>query len=342
MWNMPPEDLAGALHISKLVEKTKGFFNPVLWPNMRQTLLGNGLEREPRRGRLERNNGTVLEYSIMPLPDGNILNAYFDITDTVKVEQALLEKNAALQTAERLKTDFLANMSYQLRTPLNAIMGFAEMLQQQYFGKLNERQMEYTGSMIEAGQRLISLVNDILDLSTIEAGYLSLYPVEVNVKDLIERVAQLTREWAKKQKIDIVIHCPDVNLTVMADERRLKQVLLNLISNAINYSPSGGQITLSGERTDDYVQLGVRDTGMGIPAEDMASVFTPFERISSRKSHRRSGAGLGLTLVKNIIELHGGVAAIDSKEGVGTLVICRLPARTEAGNQKTEARKNIV
>ena len=339
MWDIPPAELAGALHISKLVEKTKVFFEAEGWTDMRQTLLGNGLEREPRRGRIERSNGTVLAYSIMPLPDGNILNAYFDITDTVKVEQALLEKNAALQAAERLKTDFLANMSYQLRTPLNAIMGFAEMLQQQYFGKLNERQMEYTGSMIEAGQRLISLVNDILDLSTIEAGYLSLYPTEIKVKDMLERVLQLTQEWARKQKLEIVIHCPDEKLTVMADERRLKQVLLNLISNAINYSPSGGQITLSAERAGDFIQLGVRDTGMGIPAEDMASVFTPFERISSKKSHRRSGAGLGLTLVKNIIELHGGVAEIDSKEGVGTLVICRLPVKNTG---TTDIRKSVV
>ena len=337
MWNIPPAELAGALHISKLVEKTKGFFEVAGWPDIRQTLLGNGLEREPRRGRLYRIDGSVLEYSIMPLPDGNILNAYFDITDTVKVEQALLEKNAALQTAEKLKTDFLANMSYQLRTPLNAIMGFAEMLQQQYFGKLNERQMEYTGSMIEAGQRLISLVNDILDLSTIEAGYLSLYPTEIKVKDLLERVSQLTQEWAKKQRIDIVIHCQD-ELMVMADERRIKQVLLNLISNAINYSPSGGQITLSAERAGEFIRLGVRDTGMGISPEDMASVFTPFERINSKKSHRRSGAGLGLTLVKNIIELHGGVAEIESKEGAGTLVICRLPVK----NTTIEIIKNVV
>jgi signal transduction histidine kinase len=338
MWNIPPAELAGALHISKLVEKTKGLFSAEAWPAMRQTLLGNGLEREPRRGRLQRNDGSVLEYSIMPLPDGNILNAYFDITDTVKVEQALLEKNAALQAAEKLKTDFLANMSYQLRTPLNAIMGFAEMLQQQYFGKLNERQMEYTGSMIEAGQRLISLVNDILDLSTIEAGYLSIYPTEIRVKEMLERVAQLTRDWAKKQKLDMVIACPDESLTVMADERRLKQVLLNLISNAINYSPSGGQITLSAERTGEFVQLGVRDTGMGIPAEDMASVFTPFERIHSRKAQRRGGAGLGLALVKNIVELHGGKASIESQEGIGTLVTCRLPVN----HQVPEARKSVV
>ncbi len=325
MWDIRPEDLTDALHISPLVEKTKTFFDAKDWPSMRQTLLGNGLEREPRRGRIERNNGSVLEYSIMPLPDGNILNAYFDITDTVKVEQALLEKNAALQAAERLKTDFLANMSYQLRTPLNAIMGFAEMLQQQYFGQLNERQMEYTGNMIEAGQRLISLVNDILDLSTIEAGYFSLYPVEINVKDLLERVVHLTQDWAQKQNLEMVIRCPDEHLTLMADERRLKQVLLNLISNAINYSPNGGQITLIAEKSGEFVSIGVKDTGMGIPEDDMASVFTPFERINSKKAHRRSGAGLGLTLVKNIVELHGGTARLESQEGAGTLVTCRLP-----------------
>ncbi|MFH1158864.1 MAG: ATP-binding protein [Pseudomonadota bacterium] len=325
MWRFLPEELADSAHISNLVEKTKSLFDDVAWPEMRQTILGNGLEREPRRGRLRRKDGSVLEYSVMPLPDGNILNSYFDITDTVKVEQALLEKNAALEATERLKTDFLANVSYQLRTPLNAIMGFAEMLNQQYFGKLNDRQMEYTSGMIEAGQRLVSLVNDILDLSTIEAGYLKLYPSDVNVKTLIERVAGLTEEWARKQKLAIVVMAPDDALSVRADERRLKQVLLNLISNAINYSPNGGVVTLSAEREGDFLILGVRDTGMGIPAEDMARVFTPFEKIHSKKVQRRSGAGLGLTLVRSIVELHGGSVMIDSTEDIGTSVVCRLP-----------------
>jgi signal transduction histidine kinase len=326
MWDIEPEKLAGTPHITALVEETKKFFDVPEWNAMRKTLLDNGLERESRRGRIHRNNNTVLEYSIVPLPDGNILNAYFDITDTAKVEQALMEKNAALQEAERLKTDFLANVSYQLRTPLNAIMGFAEMLNQQYFGTLNERQIEYTSSMIEAGQRLVSLVNDILDLSTIEAGYLKLYPAEVNVKSVVERVVQLTEEWARKQKIEMMIQCPDDGLVLMVDERRIGQVLLNLISNAINYSPNGGKVTVSVHRTGDFITLGVRDTGMGIPAADLERVFTPFEKIHSRKVHRRSGAGLGLALVRSIIELHGGNISIESKEGSGTLVTCRLPA----------------
>jgi len=325
-WNLRPEDLSGAAHVSKLVDKIRELFDEPSWPDVRQIILNNGLEREPRRGRLQRRDGSILEYSIMPLPDGNILNVYSDITDTVKVEQALLEKNAALEEAERLKTDFLANVSYQLRTPLNAIMGFAEILNQQYFGRLNERQLEYTSSMIEAGQRLVSLVNDILDLSTIEAGYLHLYPSEINIRELMERIAALTEEWARKQRLEIVIHCPDAALTIMADERRIKQVLLNLISNAFNYSPHGGKVTLSAELADDSsVLLGIRDTGMGIPAADMARIFTPFDKINSRKVQRRSGAGLGLTLVKSIVELHGGQVKIESQEGVGTFVTCLLP-----------------
>jgi signal transduction histidine kinase len=332
MWNIPRDEVAvqggPGPHITRLIERAKPFFPPAAWEGARQTLLENALEREPRRGRLHRAGGTVLEYSIVPLPDGNILNAWFDITDTVKVEQALMEKNAALEEAERLKTEFLANVSYQLRTPLNAIMGFAEMLNQQYFGKLNERQLEYTGSVIEAGQRLVSLVNDILDLSTIEAGYMRLYPTEVRIRDLMAQVLHLTGEWAKKQRIGAVIDCPDGALAVHADERRIKQVLLNLISNAINYSPGGGTITLSARRDGDYVVVGVKDTGLGIAEDDLSRVFTPFERIRTGKAQRRSGAGLGLALVKSIVQLHGGNVTIESREGLGTTVSFRLPVTT--------------
>lgn len=330
IWNIPASELGGTPHIAQLIDRTKLFFSEKEWPQMKQVILSNSLEREQRKGRLQRNNGTVLEYSVVPLPDGNILNAWIDITDTVKVEQALLEKNAALEEAERLKTDFLANVSYQLRTPLNAIMGFAEMLNQQYFGKLNERQLEYTSNMIEAGQRLVSLVNDILDLSTIDAGYMKLYPSDIKAKDLITQVAALTEDWARKQNLEISVTCNDPGLTFTADERRVKQVLLNLISNAINYSPNGGRVTLSAEKQGPFLHLGVRDTGMGIPADDLARVFTPFEKIQSKKAGRRSGAGLGLALVKSIVQLHGGTVTIDSAEGQGTFVLCKLPLQLQA------------
>lgn len=324
MWDIEEKTLGEEPHITHVLDGLSSFFPTAAWPDMRNLLLSNALEREARKGRINRADGSVLEYSIVPLPDGNILNAWFDITDTVKVEQALMEKNSALEEAERLKTDFLANVSYQLRTPLNAIMGFTEMLHHQYFGALNERQLEYTANMIEAGQRLVSLVNDILDLSTIEAGYLKLYPADVKLRVLIEQVAHLTQEWARKQKIEMFVQCPE-DTVIFADERRMKQVLLNLISNAINYSPNGGLLTVAAMVQGDFVDISVRDTGMGIPAGDLQHVFTPFERIRSRKAHRRGGAGLGLSLVKSIVELHGGDVRIESREGVGTTVTCRLP-----------------
>jgi signal transduction histidine kinase len=324
LWNISSTEAAP--HIAKLIERARPFFEAQEWDAAKQVILANALEREPRKGRMYRGN-TVLEYSVVPLPDGNILNAWFDVTDTVKVEQALVEKNNALEEAERLKTDFLANVSYQLRTPLNAIMGFAEMLNQQYFGKLNERQLEYTKHMIEAGQRLISLVNDILDLSTIEAGYLKLYLTDVHLKDLIVQVTQLTREWARKQKLETVVDCTEADMTVFGDERRIKQVLLNLISNAINYSPGGGTIVISAKKEGDFAIISVQDTGLGIPDEELNRIFMPFEKINSRKTQRRSGAGLGLALVKSIVELHGGDVSIKSREGSGTRVTFTLPLR---------------
>lgn len=329
MWRLDAAPLSEQPHITRVLDGMKVFFDGGDWADVRRTMLENALERNPKKDRLHRQDGSVLEYAVMPLPDGNILNAYVDITDTVKVEKALMDKNAALEEAERLKTDFLANVSYQLRTPLNAILGFAELLHHQFFGQLNERQLGYTSNMIEAGQRLVSLVNDILDLSTIEAGYLKLYPVEIRLRAVLEQVTHLVQEWARKQKLEIAIQCPD-EILIFGDERRIKQVLLNLISNAINYSPAGGALTLAALSSPEGITLSVTDTGIGIPRAEIEKVFTPFEKVRTRKTNQRSGAGLGLALVKSIMTLHGGTVEIDSAEGRGTTVTCRFPPFAKA------------
>ncbi len=325
-WGLPPDSLSGNPHVTHIADTIKVHFSDETWADVRGAILANALEREVRRGRLTRVDGQVLEFAAVPLPDGNVLNTYSDITDTLKVEQALVEKNAALEAAEQLKTDFLANVSYQLRTPLNAIMGFAEMLDQEYFGPLNTRQKEYTGSMISAGQRLVSLINDILDLSSLEAGYMTLYPERIGAATMLAQVADLTGSWAQKQGLQLSVEAPE-DMTFVADERRLKQVLLNLISNAINYSPDGGTLTLSARIDGAEAVIAVSDTGLGIPAGDISRVFTPFEKINDGKTQRRSGAGLGLSLVKRIVELQGGRVAIESIEGKGTTVTCYLPQK---------------
>jgi signal transduction histidine kinase len=241
------------------------------------------------------------------------------------VENALREKNAALEAAEQLKTDFLANVSYQLRTPLNAIMGFSEILGNQYFGPLNTRQTEYTTGIRESGERLISLIDDILDLSTIEAGYLELKKEPVELKALLEGLYDLTTEWARKHKLEVSLSCPDNIGPISADDRRLKQALLNLIRNAINFTPEGGRINISAIRSGDGIEILIADTGIGIAQSDMKRIFQPFERIpTGRNDAGNAGAGLGLSLVKNIIELHGGTITITSIEGQGTTATVKL------------------
>lgn len=338
LWTLPPESLEGAPHVTKLVERFAPHFAPATWESDKEILIANGLERGPRHGRITRGDGRILEYTTLPLPDGNILNSYLDITDEAMVEKALLEKNAALEETERMKLDFLANVSYQLRTPLNAITGFAEILDQEYFGSLNDRQKEYTAGVIAAAARLADLIDDILDLSTIEAGYLELSPAEMSVYALLQDIENLAMEWGRKHNIHITAKCPKNIGQITADERRLKQVLMKLVSNAIAFSPDGGRIDIAAKKNskEGNIAITVTDTGTGIAKEDMETIFSPFEKAKFSKN-RRSGAGLGLSIVKRIIDLHGGDVQITSELGKGTTVTLLLPLG--ADDEQKEEKK---
>jgi len=203
-------------------------------------------------------------------------------------------------------------------------MGFAEILTNQYFGTLNERQIEYTRTIMEASKRLLLLINDVLDLATIEAGRMALNRRLVNVADLLNAAKQMTAEWARQQSLEIMIDCPSNIGTFDVDEHRLKQVLFNLISNSIKYTPAGGRITLEGRRKDEWVVVSVIDSGIGIPESDRERVFGKFERANAQA--RQSGAGLGLSLVKSFVELHGGRIEIESQVNKGTRISCFIPA----------------
>jgi signal transduction histidine kinase len=338
LWGLHPEDLDGEPHIKKIVDKMSPYFQNSEWEKTRDMLITESLDRQIHNGRLNRDDEVLIDYSTVPLPDGGVLITHIDVSDTAKVENALREKNAALEAAERLKIDFLANVSYQLRTPLSTIMGFSEILSNEYFGPLNEKQKEYTKGMEEAGERLLNLVNDILDLSTIEAGYMKLDREAVQIADMLKGLHELTCEWARNEKVEIIIDHPKSIGKVWADERRLKQVMLNLIRNAISFTDEAGKITIKAERNDDGVTFSVSDTGSGIPEEDQHRVLEPFERVVginiTEGKGSRSGAGLGLTLVKNIVELHGGYISIDSKQNVGTTVTVFLPNISSEDKEK--------
>ncbi len=330
IWGLKKRDLNRTPHISRLVEQKKPLFEDKDWESVRDELMNSGISREEKNGRIKLNDGRVLEYVTVPLPDGGMLNRFSDVTDTLRVEQALRDKNAALEEAERLKLDFLANVSYQLRTPLNAMLGFAEVLEKEYFGPLNERQKEYASGMLDAGEKMISLVNDILDLSTIEAGYLELQIQPLDIQKMLNTIYELTQEWARKQDITLKLVCNSSIGKMEADERRLKQVLLNLTSNAIKFTPAKGTITISAVKQGPKIHLSVSDTGEGIPKEDQDRIFGPFVQTKQRNV----GAGLGLSLVKSIVELHNGEVTLQSEEGKGTTITCILPLKTRLNTHK--------
>jgi len=330
IWKLSAADLAGNLHVSDLVEKTRAFFefgdSPEDWPALKERIIERLTGRKETSGRLHRSDGSILHASIVPLPDGNVLLSYLDVTDSTRVERALRERNEALETAGRLKSEFIANVSYELRTPLNAIIGFAEILANQYFGELNPRQLDYSRGILDSSHRLMSLINDILDLATIEAGYMTLETQEIDIHAMMSGVLALSRERARNKNLALNFDCPTDIGVLTGDERRLRQALFNLISNAINFTPGGGSITLSARRTEGEIALAVIDTGVGVPHEDQVRIFEKFERGSPLA--RQSGPGLGLSLVKSFIELHGGRVELASSPGSGTTVTCFLAAGT--------------
>jgi signal transduction histidine kinase len=324
IWALSQSDVAGEPHISEIVEKTRAFYDDGGdWPALKEQIIAKVTASVLASGPLDRRDGSVLQLATVPLPDGNVLLTCLDVTDTARVERALRERNEALETAGRLKSEFIANVSYELRTPLNAVIGFAEILANQYYGALTPRQLEYSHGILDSSHRLMSLINDILDLATIEAGYMELETRAVDVCDMMQGVLTLTRERARNQGLDLNLDCPADIGTIEADERRLKQALFNLVSNAIKFTPAGGSIGIEARRADGELVLAVSDTGIGIPEADQVRVFDKFERGSAQNEH--SGAGLGLSLVKSLIELHGGRVEIASQPGQGTTIRCRLP-----------------
>ncbi len=325
MWHLEPEFLRGEPHVRDVLTKTRGLFSVSDddWPDYAERIIARTTDPDARSGRIERPDGSVIDWAQVPLPDGGVLFSYVDVSDTIRVERALIERNEALETADRLKSEFIANISYELRTPLNAIIGFAEVLENQFFGELNERQLEYSHAIVQSSQQLIALINDILDLASIEAGYLQLDLQPTNVKALLESIFTLGRERAHSRNIDLRLECDDEAGELQADGRRLRQALFNLLSNALKFTKEGGVVTIAAKRLPDEVLLEVSDTGIGIPDEDRDRVFGKFERGSLETRH--SGAGLGLSLVKSLIELHGGRVDLDSRVGGGTRVICHVP-----------------
>ncbi len=336
LWGLNPEELDGEPHITRIVERLKGHFSAEEWPETRDFLISLALERAMHEGRQRLKGETYFDYVTVPLPDGGVLLTYTDVTDTVRVETALRDKNAALEAAEKLKLDFLANVSYQLRTPLNAIMGFNDLLHHELFGPLNDKQKEYTRDIHESSERLLSLINDILDLSSFEAGYIELLIEEIKVKPMLSSVVGLVKDWARKEHVEVKLACASDVTVAQLDESRMKQAVLNILQNAISHSPEGGKIMIRASVLDDQLQIVVTDQGEGIPEEQKSRVLQPFERVEGGQQATR-GVGLGLTLVQNIVDLHHGTFALENNKDGGTAAKILIPLKQPQQNASEEA-----
>ncbi|MBB6097747.1 signal transduction histidine kinase/DNA-binding response OmpR family regulator/CHASE3 domain sensor protein [Deinobacterium chartae] len=232
-------------------------------------------------------------------------------------------KNRELQHADRLKSEFLANMSHELRTPLNAVIGFSELLAEQVYGPLNERQLGYLREIQHSGEHLLNLINDILDLSKIEAGRMDLALEAVRLTDVLRSAEAMLRERALSGGLTLEVHSED--LEFRGDPRKLRQVVVNLLSNAVKFTPTGGRVSLEGRRSGDRIEIVVTDTGIGIAEADQAELFQPFTQVDGSLARRHEGTGLGLALTRRLGELHGGTVSVRSAPRQGSTFTVSLP-----------------
>jgi signal transduction histidine kinase len=237
------------------------------------------------------------------------------------------DKSRQIEAANRHKSEFLANMSHELRTPLNAIIGFSEVLQERLFGELNEKQAEYTDDILTSGQHLLSLINEILDLSKVEAGRMELELATFDLPLAIDNARTFVRERATRHGINLDVDVDERLGDFVGDERKIKQILLNLLSNAVKFTPEGGRIGIRARQTEGAVEISVSDTGIGIALQDQPKIFEEFRQVGSDKTKKVEGTGLGLTLAKKFVELHGGRIWVESEVGKGSTFSFALPER---------------
>ena len=317
------------------------FHDRNVWATIRSRVTNPSPDyRQQAQGVMRTSNDRTITWITQPLPNGATLVAFMDVTAARKVEQALKDKNEALQAADKLKNEFVQNVSYQLRSPLTTILGYAELLESERPGPLSDKQREQVDSILSAADHLSKVIDNILDLAMIEAGKMELELSSFSLRSAMEGAVDLVVSSALNTKVRVEILCDDRIGNIHADERRIKQVLFNLLTNALRFTGAGGHIKIEASKpvpSENIIRLAVSDNGKGIAPDRQSSVFDSF--ISDTR-----GAGLGLALVRSFVELHGGDVKIKSAPGAGTSVICQLPemASPRAGRTELELGPEAV
>jgi signal transduction histidine kinase/PAS domain-containing protein len=322
-WALDEEFLAQQPHVEQLAHLPNlSTASKSAWQDIKFSVTGIEANRKAHEGHMDQ-DGRILRYRAVPLPDGNALITFTDVSDSVRAEQALRDRTEALEAADRLKNSILANVSYEVRTPLTSIVGFAETLEYGIAGPLTEKQREYIGDIRKSSEELKSIIDAIIDLSAIDAGQMELKLANLDVANLLTSAAEKFSDTLNKRKLNINIEIASDVTTITADENRLEQILAHLLSNAAGFSSQGSTISMGARKLGDNLQIWVADKGQGIEPEFQAKVFERFQAKPRPGSHR--GAGLGLALVKSFTELHGGKVSLVSQVAAGTTVVCTLP-----------------
>ena len=346
MWNLPEDVLAASPHITDIIDRCRPMVaDEDWWQRLRLCVTGMAEGRQGFSTRIETTDGRVFEHSVVPLPDGNTLLSWVDITAAATNERILRERNEALMEADRIKSAVLNSISYHLRNPLNAIVGFTESMEMGIAGELNERQREYLRYIRTSSSDLMAVIDTILDLATIDAGRMTLEIEPVDIGEVLEEVARRMEERLENRDLTLEIDIADDARVVKADRQRLLQILSQLLSNAIGFSDVGRTIRMGARRGQGGIEIWVADEGPGIDPEFLERAFERFtSRPASTGGHR--GPGLGLPLVKALVELHGGDVQLVSRIGEGTTVICRFPEtpveRSREEPQETEAAHTTI
>jgi signal transduction histidine kinase len=324
IWRLSRSTLGEGPHIDEIIAQCVGLYDDMpTWAGISRAVTGISDRRQPLAAQMTRSDQAVIDFAVSPLPDGATLITFVNVTDTKRYEQTLIERNDALVAADRLKNQFISHVSYELRTPLTNIIGFGELLSSPRTGELNSKQREYLSDIAASSRTLLAIINDILDLATIDAGALELKLAPVKVAAVIDTAVLGIRDRASRARLNLDISVAEDAQEFIADESRVRQVLYNLLSNAIGFSRPGGTIGIKAWRDAGMTAFMIEDSGVGIPKEQQSRVLERFESRSQGSKHR--GAGLGLSIVKSLVELHGGSMSLESEPGRGTRVTVRFP-----------------
>jgi signal transduction histidine kinase len=328
-WDLDEEWLTTHPRVDELVPAmARKLVNPTAAAQIREMVRQTTNERQSSSGRISMTDGRHFQFAAVPLPDGNALFTMVDVTDSTRIEAALRERATALEEADRVKTDFVANMSYELRTPLTSIGGFAELLSGGYAGELTAKGRDYVSAILESVERLSKLINDVLDLTTGDTRGVALEKERVDIAGLCRAAVETAKSRAaeKSQKLDIDIS-PSAG-QVFGDARRLRESVEHVLQNAIAYTDRKGRISLSADGDKKQAVIRIRDNGSGIEQDDLPRVFNRFDRVTEAGVRGEAALGLGLPLTQQFVEAHGGTVELESEKGKGTTVTLSIPRGT--------------